>query len=560
MICSYSKEYAVSAYTGVENAFITEYMPISSGDAVKVYLYGLFLCINPALEKSLSDIAETLSLSEEKVKELFSYWEDFGICSVISEDPYQVVYLPIKGSSNTKPRKYKTEKYTEFSKGVQTLIPGRMISTGEFTEYYEIMENFSIKPDAMLMIVKYCVDRKGTDIGYHYVAKVTKDFGMRGINTVEKVEKELSSYILRTSEIQNILKALSVKRQPEIEDLTLLKKWTEELGFETENIVFAASKLKKGSMAKLDEFLLELFAIKSFSKEEIAEYSEKKKEIYELTVKINRALSVYMDVIDTAVDTYTKKWLSFGFTGETLLFVANHCFKAGLNKLPLMDELIEDLYKKGIISLTGVSDHFEELKKSDEFMKKVLLTAGVNRRPNDWDRNNLALWKSWNFSDEMILSAASIAAGKSSPIPYMNGVLSNWKNKGVYTVDEVTETKDNQPVNQENYNAEYEKRRNRAVLAAQKNLDAAMAIEGFGGVYSRLNSIEKDLAFAEIAGNKEALLALESEKKSLNEKLESLLKTINLTPSDLIPKYACSKCNDTGYIGTKRCDCFNKKV
>jgi phosphoenolpyruvate synthase/pyruvate phosphate dikinase len=50
MTCTYSKEFSISGFTDVENAFISEYLPVSSGDAVKVYLYGLFLCQNPKLD------------------------------------------------------------------------------------------------------------------------------------------------------------------------------------------------------------------------------------------------------------------------------------------------------------------------------------------------------------------------------------------------------------------------------------------------------------------------------------------------------------------------------
>ena len=46
-----------------------------------------------------------------------------------------------------------------------------MISTSEYTEYFNIMETYGIKPDAMLLIVRYCVDRKGEDIGYKYGKK-----------------------------------------------------------------------------------------------------------------------------------------------------------------------------------------------------------------------------------------------------------------------------------------------------------------------------------------------------------------------------------------------------
>ena len=276
MTCSFSKEFSKSAFTYVENSFITEYLPISGDNAVKVYLYGLYLCNNPQKQQSLEEFAKALSLEESVVLDCFSYWEEFGLVSILSQKPFNVQYLPIGNHTSSKPRKYKAEKYSEFTKGLQVLLPSRMISTSEYTEYFNIMETYSIKPEAMLMIVKYCVDRKGSDIGYHYISKVAKDFGNREITTPEKVEKELASYILRTSELARILQALSLKRQPEIEDSQFLKKWTRELHFEIDNIVFAASKLKRGNFAKLDEFLLKLYSSKCFSKEEIASYVKNK--------------------------------------------------------------------------------------------------------------------------------------------------------------------------------------------------------------------------------------------------------------------------------------------
>ena len=86
-----------------------------------------------------------------------------------------------------------------------------------------------------------------------------------------------------------------------------------------------------------------------------------------------------------------------------------------------------------------------------------------------------------------------------------------------------------------------------------------MEIEGFAQIYSKLNSIERDLAFAEIAGDELALNKLENEKKELVQNGEKLLMTKGLTFESLSPIYACSKCNDTGYVGTHRCDCFDKK-
>lgn len=560
MTCSYSKEFSLVTTTDIENTFITEYLPISSGDTVKVYLYGLFLCNNPELDKSLEEIANTLQLSEDAVLDCFTYWEEFGLVSVLSKNPLSVQYHPVRLTHSVKPRKIKAEKYTDFSKGLQALLPDRMVSTSEYTEYFTIMETYSIKPDAMLMIVKYCTDIKDKNITYRYVSKVAKDFGNRGINTVDKVMKELASYSARNDVVEQILKALSLTRQPEIEDTKLLKKWTQELNFDPENVIFAAKCLKKGSMAKLDAFMMELFNMKSFSREEIAEYNDKKQSIYDLAIKINKAISVYEPVIDTVVDTYTKKWLSYGFLEDGLLYVASHCFKTGKNTLRDMDELIDKLRNLGMLSLSSIGDYFNNLKHVDEFISKMLSVCGLNRRPNDWDRENINVWRNWNFSPDMILEAAKLSAGKSSPIAYMNGVLANWKNNNIFSLENITAT----PTattndSQEAYNREYERRRAIATSRAQKNLDTALSIEEFKNIYHRLHSIEKDLAFAEISNNASLLTTLEEEKANLNKSAKTILKAKGLTLDDLTPKYNCSKCNDTGYVGTKRCDCFDKK-
>ena len=159
----------------------------------------------------------------------------------------------------------------------------------------------------------------------------------------------------------------------------------------------------------------------------------------------------------------------------------------------------------------------------------------------------------------MILEAAGLASGKSSPIPYMNGILSNWKHNNVFTTSEIPDSSAVSNTNsQEAYNLEYEKRRNLAVGRAQKNMEKAMEIESFATIYGRLNSIERDLAFAEMEENTDLLNKLEDEKKNLNNEAESLLKGISLTLEDLSPKYKCDKCKDTGYVGTHRCDCLNK--
>jgi hypothetical protein len=190
----------------------------------------------------------------------------------------------------------------------------------------------------------------------------------------------------------------------------------------------------------------------------------------------------------------------------------------------------------------------------------MLTVAGLNRRPNPWDKENLNTWRNWNFSEDMILEAAKLSAGKSSPIAYMNAVLSNWKNNSVFSVSDIDDGSKPIENTQESYNREYSRRRAIALSRAQKNTEKATTVSGFSEIYAKINGMEKDLAFAEISGDTALLLKLETEQKALIASAEYMLKTVNLSLRDLSPIYACSKCNDTGYVGTHRCDCLNKIV
>lgn len=218
--CGFSQEMLNGSETVVDNKFLSKFLPEANGDAVKVYLYGLFVCKLEDEKCTLEKFSAELKMEAKDVIDCFKFWDELGIISVISEDPFLVRYLPI---SSARPKKYNLEKYTEFNKSLQVLIPDRMITTNEYSAYFQLMEEYSIKPEAMLMIVRYCVDLKGTSIGFRYILKVAEDFAAKGITTVTKIEKELSDYASRSGASGDILKAIIPNGKPDIEDVNLVK-------------------------------------------------------------------------------------------------------------------------------------------------------------------------------------------------------------------------------------------------------------------------------------------------------------------------------------------------
>ena len=266
--CSFTKDSVTNASTIIDNKFIASYLPEANGDAVKVYLYGLFVCQTSDEDITFDKFCENVKLEKEEVCDCFKFWEELGIVNVISEDPFIVRYLPV---TSARPKKYNAEKYGEFNKALQVLIPERMITTNEYSSYFSLMEENSVKPEALLMIVKYCVDLKGGAIGCKYILKVAGDFIARGITTTSKIEKELSDYSMRSGEFASLMSVVCPNRKPQIEDLKLFEKWNKKLLYDIDVIEFIAKTAKIKSVEKLDKEIEFLYANKKFSESEIAD-------------------------------------------------------------------------------------------------------------------------------------------------------------------------------------------------------------------------------------------------------------------------------------------------
>ncbi len=433
--CSYTKDTTATGKTVIDNLFFTNYMPDATADAVKVYLYGLYLCqVNEDL--TITDMSNVLGLSVNEIKDYFKFWEEYGVLNIISSEPFIITYNNL--TDNTlKYKKFKPEKYAEFSKAVQSLITERMISTSEYSEYYQLMENSPLRPEALLMIIKYCIDMKGGNLTYKYISTVAKDFISRGITTADLVGKELTGYFTTTKEVAEVYRAFKSSKKPEIEDIKTYKKWINNYGFEHEFILEVINLSKCKTFKKLDSYIDELFSNKCFTLEDTKIFFENKENLAKLTLNINKTLGIYVEIIDNEIISYTSPWVSMGYDEKTLLFIADYCFKKNRRTLELMNETVKNLYKLGLITLSSIIEYIKNKTETDKFIKQIHELAGISRKINSWDRENVETWRSWNFTDELILEASKLSLGVNNPIPYINGILSNWKSKNAYTLEEV---------------------------------------------------------------------------------------------------------------------------
>ena len=112
-----------------------------------------------------------------------------------------------------------------------------------------------------------------------------------------------------------------------------------------------------------------------------------------------------------------------------------------------MNGTITKFYAHGIVSLESLNQHIESGIKTDNIIKDIILACGLSRNVNSWDRDNYRTWTySWKLSDEVILYGASLSKDKAQPMQYLNKILSDWKEKGIYTVDKAKEQSEQQTI------------------------------------------------------------------------------------------------------------------
>lgn len=563
-----SDEISKKSFTDVENKFITKYMPVLEPMAVKIYIYALYLYQNGLTDHTLSDLAASLSISEDEAKGYFEYLEEFELVSVVSLSPFEVRILDAENVYGT-PKKFKPEKYSDFTKNVQNILSGRMISTNEFREYFILLDEYGFEQNALIMIISYCVNMHGNDIRFQYIKKVAKSFAEEGVTTAKKVDEKLSAYTSSTPALIRLFTAVGIKRRPDIDDDKLFKKWTTDLGFEEKAVIAAAKLFKAKTTEKIDSALEELYKNKKFDVKEIEDYCKSRNSVYALALDIAKNLGVYMQNPAPYVETYVNVWCNYGYSFEALKTLANYCFRQGKNSFEDLHGFINNLYDGGIVDDASIGSYLEKQIAEDKLLKNILSACGLTRKVIVWDRDCLAKWRSWNFPDEMLYEAAKLSSGKSNPVAYMNGILSSWKNDGIFSPDKIgadrsfasgdVATGQNGGIElRAEIERHYYNLRNKAESKAERMLNKAMSDGDYAEIRKKLNSLSIKQAFAELNDPAEAEL-IGKEIAELEDRADERLKSLGIEKSELSPQYSCKICNDTGYDrGGAPCVCLKK--
>jgi len=439
--CKFSNNFLIKSKTEVDNSFIALFLPTLPPMVVKVYLYGLFLCENPNTEdNTLEGMAKVLNMSETDVVESFKILEAEKLVQILNIDELNIIFIEAPDFVSAK--KFDKEKYASFNTQMQNLFLGvRMLTQTEFLEYYNVIENFKVEPDALLLIAKYSIETKGKTVGYTYINTIAKNWAAEGIKTVKDVNEKLLEQERALGKLKDVLAALKIFRIATIDERQTYIKWKKEFMLSDDAILFA-TKYAKYSFTKLDSNITKYSTMGLISEKEIESYEKIKKQLLELSKVVVRNLGQYYANNEPVIENYITPWINLGFSEDFIKVCSNMCFKHNIKTLEGMDEKMKAFYNKGILTLEALDEFNANNVARDAKIKEVLKAAALVREVTNFDRSMFNTWiTSWGMNYDVILYVAELSKQTLNPMQYINKILKSYKEQGVNSVDEAKKIK-----------------------------------------------------------------------------------------------------------------------
>ncbi len=260
--CSFSRTAALLNATPVQNLFIAEYMPKAPDAYVKVYLFGLMQCFNPALAQE--DMGLSLGMEPQALAEAFAYWQAQGLVSILGEDPLRVEYkapatpAPLSGGG--------ARRYGAFNAALQEALRASLGESGksrvffpaDMQRIYDWIEVFGLEEEAAILLIQHCLAERGPRASMRYMDEKARRWADAGVLSAEDARRRIQFEKELQSGAQAILRRWRKSRQATEDELALYQKWTKEWGLSDEEILGACAALtaaEKPTFAYLDGVL-----------------------------------------------------------------------------------------------------------------------------------------------------------------------------------------------------------------------------------------------------------------------------------------------------------------
>jgi DnaD/phage-associated family protein len=161
----------------------------------------------------------------------------------------------------------------------------------------------------------------------------------------------------------------------------------------------------------------------------------------ELSGMINECQNIFGKIFNpTEVNKLMALSEYFRLDCEYILLLCYHCQKIGKASVPYLDKLARSLYNEGVDTVDSLGERLEQLESAADLGNYYRTLCGAGGRTfTERESKFLNQWIKWGITPELLKLAYEAAVdGTNAPsMPYTNKVLSNWKEAGYTTAEQV---------------------------------------------------------------------------------------------------------------------------
>lgn len=234
--------------------FFDRYLPNVNGDYLKIYLFGLKLCME---NQSMTDseIASTLGVLTADVKNAWRFWEQEGLISLSEEgsvefeNPEEMVFAqePKKTKKPYEAVRFedmfstiqKDEDFKEILRIVEASYPV-LLTQDDVMMIFDVVKIKEIPLEHLMVTIAHCLKIRKKSMKYIY--KVVTENYQNGITELEDLENHFTRMEHSSKYLKKISKILKITGREFVEkEKEFIRKW-EEAGKSEEEIQLAYEK------------------------------------------------------------------------------------------------------------------------------------------------------------------------------------------------------------------------------------------------------------------------------------------------------------------------------
>ena len=187
---SFDEQAALFDVTPLPNQFILNYLPEASGDAVRVYLFGLVACYHHEAISDLQQMARELNMTEDDIRAAYRYWERKGLVQRMADNPPQYRYQNIYQVMMTGAQAQIDPAYEQFAEAIYGVFDNdRRLHGKDVSQCYEWVEQMHLPPDVVIAMMRHMVQKHGKNVSMKKAEQMAMRLADEKVQTVEEAQE-----------------------------------------------------------------------------------------------------------------------------------------------------------------------------------------------------------------------------------------------------------------------------------------------------------------------------------------------------------------------------------